>query len=139
MRLLKLGMIMNHDPNRNRIKDLNKGIVGANNKAGIQHNPFESSTIKRFPLMRTNQHDYRKQSYVFRTSRKRMETLFLPMCEQSYLRKTFYKSFIWFKPRILAMTTALTVVRYINKFVFSRNINTIKNQHYLEYTMGRSN
>ena len=44
MRLLKLGMIMNHDPNRNRIKDLNKGIVAANNKAGIQYNHLNLPT-----------------------------------------------------------------------------------------------
>jgi hypothetical protein len=33
-----------------------------------------------------------------------------------------------FKTRILAKITALTLVQYINKFIFDRPINNIKNQ-----------
>ncbi|MCF8273338.1 MAG: IS982 family transposase, partial [Flavobacteriaceae bacterium] len=35
-------------------------------------------------------------------------------------------SFEGFKTRVLAKITALTVVQYINKFIFDRNINNIK-------------
>ncbi|KFC58711.1 Transposase IS982 family [Flavobacterium gilvum] len=34
-----------------------------------------------------------------------------------------------FKTRILTKKTALTLIQYINKFVFDRSINNIKNQY----------
>ncbi|MCZ8169952.1 MAG: IS982 family transposase, partial [Flavobacterium sp.] len=37
-------------------------------------------------------------------------------------------TFEGFKTRILAKITALTLVQYINKFIFDRPINNIKNQ-----------
>ncbi|MDO5969197.1 IS982 family transposase, partial [Flavivirga aquimarina] len=36
------------------------------------------------------------------------------------------KSFDGFKNRILSKITAMTVVQFINKFVFNRNINNLK-------------
>jgi len=76
--------------------------------------------------MRTNQNNYIKQPYVFRKSRKRIETLFSQLCDQFMIRRNYAKSFEGFKTRILSKITALTVVQYINKFVFDRNINNIK-------------
>jgi len=47
----------------------------------------------------------------------------------SYLiRRNYAKTFEGFKTRILAKITALTLVKYINKFIFDRPINNIKNQ-----------
>lgn len=76
--------------------------------------------------MRSNQYDYKKQPYVFRKSRKRIETLFSQLCDQFMIRRNYAKSFEGFKTRILSKITALTTIQYINKFIFGRNINNIK-------------
>lgn len=76
--------------------------------------------------MRSNQSHYKKQPFVFRKKRKRIETLFSQLCDQFMIRHNYAKSFEGFKTRILAKITALTNVQYINKFIFDRNINNIK-------------
>jgi hypothetical protein len=76
--------------------------------------------------MKNNQKKYKKQPYIFRKKRKRIETLFSQLCNQFMIRRNYAKSFQGFKTRILSKITALTVVQYINKFVFGRNINNIK-------------
>ena len=64
-----------------------------------------------------------KLASIFRKSRKRIETLFSQLCEQFRIRNNYAKSFQGFKTRILAKITALTLVHYINKFIFDRPIN----------------
>jgi hypothetical protein len=76
--------------------------------------------------MRNNQNNYKKQSYVFRKSRKRIETLFSQLCDQFMVRRNYAKSFEVFKTRILSKITALTTIQFINKFIFYRKINNIK-------------
>jgi hypothetical protein len=44
------------------------------------------------------------------------------------IRRNYAKSFQGFKTRILAKITALTLVQFINKFIFERPINNIKTQ-----------
>ena len=78
--------------------------------------------------MRRNQKDYKKQPYVFRKKRKRIESLFSQLCDQFLIRRNYAKSFEGFKTRILAKITSLTLVQYINKFIFDRPINNIKIQ-----------
>lgn len=92
----------------------------------IQLNLFETCNIKLNTPMRTNQHGYKKQPYVFRKSRKRIETLFSQLCDQFMIRRNYAKTLEGFKTRILSKITALTVIQYINKFIFDRNINNIK-------------
>ena len=87
---------------------------------------FETANIKLETPMRKNQKGYVKQPYVFRKSRKRIETLFSQLCDQFMIRRNYAKSFRGFKTRILAKITAMTVVQYINKFIFDRPINNIK-------------
>lgn len=72
--------------------------------------------------MRNNQ----KRPYIFRKSRKKIETLFSKLCDQFRIRRNYAKSFEGFKTRILSKITALRVAPYINHFVFNRNINKIK-------------
>ena len=76
--------------------------------------------------MRRNQKEFREQPYTFRKSRKRIETLFSQLCDQFMIRRNYAKSFDGFKTRVLAKVTALTMVQYINHFIFQRNINNIK-------------
>jgi hypothetical protein len=94
--------------------------------AEIQLNLFESCNITLNTPMRSNQSHYKKQPFVFRKKRKRIETLFSQLCDQFMIRRNYAKSFEGFKTRILAKITALTTVQYINKFIFDRNINNIK-------------
>lgn len=89
---------------------------------------FESAKIRLKTPMRHNQKNYKPQPYVFRKCRKRIETLFSQLCDQFMIRRNYAKSFAGFKTRILAKITALTVIQYINKFEFNRNINNLKIQ-----------
>lgn len=92
----------------------------------IQLNLFENCNIKLNTPMRINQKNYKKQPYVFRKKRKRIETLFSQLCDQFMIRRNYAKSFNGFKTRIISKITSLTIIQYINKFVFDRNINNIK-------------
>ena len=92
----------------------------------IQLNLFETCNIKLNTPMRKNQKNLKEQPFIFRKSRKRIETLFSQLCDQFMIRRNYAKSFQGFKTRILSKITALTTVQYINKFIFDRNINNIK-------------
>lgn len=94
--------------------------------ADYQLDLFESKQIKLEVPMRKNQYNYKKQAYVFRKSRKRIETLFSQLCDHFMIRRNYAKTFDGFKTRILSKITSLTIIQYINKFVFDRNINNLK-------------
>lgn len=76
--------------------------------------------------MRKNQKNHKNQPYIFRKSRKRIETLFSQLCDQFMIRRNYTESFEGIKTRILTKITSLTTIQYINKFIFERNINNIK-------------
>jgi len=92
----------------------------------IQLNLFETANIRLETPKRMNQASYQKQPYIFRKARKRIETLFSQLCDQFLIRRNYAKSFDGFKTRILSKLTALTMIQYLNKFVFDRPINNIK-------------
>lgn len=94
----------------------------------IQLDLFQTVNIKLETPKRINQKNYKAQPYIFRRSRKRIETLFSQLCDQFLIRRNYAKTFEGFKTRILAKITALTLVQYVNKFIFDRPINNIKNQ-----------
>ena len=94
----------------------------------IQLDLFQTVKVRLETPKRANQKDYKPQPYIFRKSRKRIETLFSQLCDQFRIRNNYAKTFEGFKTRILAKITALTLVQYINKFIFDRPINNIKNQ-----------
>jgi hypothetical protein len=89
---------------------------------------FQTAKITLETPMRTNQKNYKPQAFIFRKSRKRIETLFSQLCDQFMIRRNYAKTFEGFKTRILAKITALTLVQFINKFIFNRPINNIKIQ-----------
>jgi len=78
--------------------------------AEIQLNLFETCNIKLNTPMRRNQKEYKKQPYIFRKKRKRIETLFSQLCDQFMIRRNYANSFKGFKTRILSKITALTVI-----------------------------
>jgi hypothetical protein len=92
----------------------------------IQLNLFETVKIKLETPMRINQKNYKKQSYIFMKSRKRIETLFSQLCDQFMIRRNYAKTFQGFKTRILSKLTSLTMIQFLNKFVFDSNINNLK-------------
>lgn len=94
--------------------------------AQYQYDLFETKQIKLEVPMRINQHNYKKQPYIFRKSRKRIETIFSQLCDQFMIRRNYAKSFDGFKTRILSKITAFTTIQAINKFIFGRNINNVK-------------
>lgn len=87
---------------------------------------FTACNIKLDTPMRYNQNNYKEQPYIFKRTRKRIETLFSQLCDQFMIRRNYAKTFEGFKTRILSKITALTMVQYINKFFFDRKINNIK-------------
>ena len=99
-----------------------KGYLSAN----MQLDLFNSANIKLETPMRLNQKEYRKQPYIFRKSRKRIETLYSQLCDQFLVRRNYAKTFIGFKTRILSKITALTIVQYFNRFINDRPINHLK-------------
>ncbi len=111
---------------RARLKDCT--LIGDRGylSAEYQLNLFETCKIKLDTPMRRNQKNYRQQPYIYRKSRKRIETLFSQLCDQFMIRRNYAKSFEGFKTRILSKISALTIVQYINKTIFNRNINNIK-------------
>lgn len=94
--------------------------------AEYQLNLFETANIRLETPKRKNQIDYKRTPYIFRKSRKRIETLFSQLCDQFLIRRNYAKSFAGFRTRILSKISALTMVQYLNKFVFDRPINNIK-------------
>lgn len=94
----------------------------------IQIDLFESVNIELETPKRINQKDYKPQYYLFKKYRKRIETLFSQLCDQFMIRRNYAKTFDGFKTRILAKITALTIVQFINKEYFGRNINSLKTQ-----------
>lgn len=96
--------------------------------ASWQTDLFETVNISLETPIRGNQKDYRKQPFVFRKARKRIETLFSQLCDQFMIRRNYAKSFSGFKTRVLSKITAMTTVQYLNKFEFNRNIKNLKIQ-----------
>ena len=99
-----------------------RGYLSAN----VQIDLFNYANIKLETPMRSNQKNYKKQSYLFMKSRKRIETLFSQLCDQFKIRNNYAKSFNGFKTRVLSKITALTFIQFVNVFVFNRKMNNIK-------------
>lgn len=93
--------------------------------ADYQLDLFETKNITLQVPMRKNQHNYKPQAFIFRKSRKRIETLFSQLCDQFMIRRNYAKSFDGFKNRILSKIMALTVIQLINK-QNNKNINNLK-------------
>jgi hypothetical protein len=87
---------------------------------------FNESNITLETPMRLNQKNYKPQAYIFRKSRKRIETLFSQLCDQFMIRRNYAKTFEGFKTRIVSKITALTMIQFLNKFTLNKNINNIK-------------
>lgn len=94
--------------------------------AQVQLDLFQSVKIKLETPMRKNQLNFKNQPYIFKKVRKRIETLFSQLCDQFMIRRNYAKSFDGFRTRILSKISSLTLIQYLNKFVFNRPVNHLK-------------
>ena len=103
-------------------------LLGDMGYLSAQHqlNLFETVNINLQTPKRKNQKDYHKQPYIYRKSRKRIETLFAQLCDQFMIRRNYAKSFDGFRTRIMSKISAMTLIQYLNKFVFKRPTNNLK-------------
>ncbi|KAA6321715.1 hypothetical protein EZS27_028664, partial [termite gut metagenome] len=98
-----------------------KGYLSRNYQLDL----FESNHIQMEVPMRINQQNYKKQDFIFRKFRKRIETLFSQLGDQFMIRRNYAKSFDGFKNRTLSKIMTLTMIQLINK-LNNRNINNLK-------------
>jgi hypothetical protein len=75
--------------------------------------------------MRSNQKDFVPQPYIFKKCRKRKETIFSQLCDQSMIKRNYAKTFKGLGTRILNKVSGHTLLQYINK-LNGRPINNIK-------------
>ncbi|GAA5040822.1 hypothetical protein GCM10011506_42330 [Marivirga lumbricoides] len=64
------------------------------------------------------------ENWLFRKTRKSVESLFSQLCHQFMIRRNYTKTFRGFKTRILAKITVLTLLQFINKIDFDRQLIT---------------
>jgi len=81
----------------------------------VQLDLFETANIRLEVPMRKNQKDYKAQFYLFRKSRKRVETLFSQLDDQFMLTRNYAKNIAGVFTRILTKIAATTALQYINK------------------------
>jgi hypothetical protein len=99
-----------------------KGYISADYQADL----FNYGNIKLSVPMRSNSLNPVQFSTEKRRKRKRIETLFSQLGGQFSMNINFAKTFEGFVARIISKITALTMIQYLNLFVFNRNMNTIK-------------
>ena len=87
---------------------------------------FETARIRLETPMRSNQKNYRRQPYVYRKVRERIETIFSQLCDQFMIRRNYARTFQGFKTRLLLKITGFTIMQYLNKFHNNRPINLVK-------------
>jgi len=94
--------------------------------ADYQLDLFNHSNIKLTVPMRKNQQNQIDFLPAKRRKRKRIETLISQLDGQFSMNVNFAKTFDGFATRILSKITTITIVQYINLFIYNRNLNNIK-------------
>jgi len=91
-----------------------------------QSDLFNQSQIKLSVPMRSNSFNPTEFSRMKRRKRKRIETLVSQLDGQFSMNINFAKTFDGLLTRILSKITAVTMIQYLNLFVFNRKVNNIK-------------
>jgi hypothetical protein len=117
----------------NYLKDLkynlkNCELIGdrAYISADYQADLFHSSRIKLSVPMRSNAINQTEFSPVKKRKRKRIETLISQLNGQFAMNINLAKTLQGLITRISSKITALTMIQFLNLFVFNRNLNNIK-------------
>jgi hypothetical protein len=103
-------------------------IVGGKGYIGRQHqiNLFETGGIELEVPLRSNQKEQKPTMWILRKVRKRIETVFSQLCEQFMMQRNYAKSFAGFRSRVLAKVSGLTVLQFLNKFVYNKPVGRVK-------------
>ena len=91
----------------------------------IQLDLFNTRRIRLETPLRSNQHDKEPFPYIFKKSRKRIETLFSQLCDQQMLKRNYAKTKTGFSIRILCKISSVTMLQYIN-FLNHKPLNHLK-------------
>lgn len=86
------------------------GYIGSEQQTDL----FHTAHIALKTPMRRNQKNFKRFPFVFRKSRKRIETLFSQLCDQMMIKRNYAKSFPGLSVRIISKMTATTVLQLIN-------------------------
>ena len=90
-----------------------KGYIGSQRRINL----FETAGIEREVPVRHNQKQQKPVMWIFKKTRKRIETVFSQLCDPFMIQRNYAKSFAGFTSRVLAKVTGLTVLQFLNKFV----------------------
>lgn len=75
---------------------------------------FTHHRIKLETPMRSNQKNFKAFPFVFKKSRKRIETLFSQLCDQMLMKRNYAKTFNGLATRTICKMTATTALQIIN-------------------------
>jgi hypothetical protein len=75
---------------------------------------FNTRQIRLETPKRYNQHDKEPFPFIFKKSRKRIETLFSQLCDQQMLKRNYAKTRTGLTIRLLCKITSVTVLQFIN-------------------------
>ena len=103
-------------------------IIGDKGYIGRQHqiNLFETAGIELEVPLRSNQNEQKPMMWILKKIRKRIETVFSQLCDQFMMQRNYAKSFAGFKSRVLAKVTGLTVLQFLNKFIYNKPVGRVK-------------
>lgn len=103
-------------------------IIGDKGYIGRQHqiNLFETAGIELEVPLRSNQKEQKPTMWILKKVRKRIETVFSQLCDQFMMQRNYAKSFTGYKSRVLAKITGLTVLQFLNKFIYNKTIGRVK-------------
>ncbi len=103
-------------------------ITGDKGYIGREHqiNLFETAGIQLEVPLRSNQKDQKPEMWILKKIRKRIETVFSQLCDQFMIQRNYAKSFTGFKSRILAKVAGLTILQFLNKFLYNQPVSRVK-------------
>ena len=103
-------------------------IIGDKACIGRQHqiNLFETAGIELEVPLRSNQKEQKPTMWILKKVRKRIETVFSQLYDQFMMQRNYAKSFTGFKSRILSKIAGLTVLQFLNKFIYNKPVGRVK-------------
>src|SRR5690242_20080001 len=91
-----------------------------------QINLFETANIELEVPLKSNQKEQKPTMWILKKIRKRIGTVFSQLCDQFMMQRNYAKSFAGFKSRVLAKVTGLTVLQFLNKFIYNKPVGRVK-------------
>ncbi len=87
---------------------------------------FQTAQVQLEVPLRSNQKEDKPVIRILKKVRKRIETVFSQLCDQFLIQRNYAKSFTGFKSRILGKVTGLTILQFLNKFVYQKPVSRVK-------------